>query len=109
MGTFIETDEQYHSGFEVNEYAGKWSLISARTWTGRDGDERVSQKWGEIEIGKDKTKRLPVSVELGKDPQQAINYLMLAIDMIKKMAGPQRESYAARDNRPLPDDSDVPF
>lgn len=27
---FISTSEKYHSGFVVQEYRGKWSLVSAR-------------------------------------------------------------------------------
>jgi len=48
MSNFIRTNEQYNSGFEVNEYQGRYSLISAREYQGK-----IFQKWGEIETGRD--------------------------------------------------------
>jgi hypothetical protein len=74
---FIETNHQYGTGFEINEYKGKISLISAR-----QGKDKVFQKWGEIEIGKDKTKRLPVSVELGDSKEAAVATLKATIQFI---------------------------
>jgi hypothetical protein len=74
MEEFIETNDQYGSGFVIAEYQGRYSLIAAR----KSGD-KVYQKWGEIEVAKDKTKRLPVSVELGSSKDEAIGALALAI------------------------------
>lgn len=74
---FIETNEKYGTGFEINEYKGKISLISARQYNGK-----VYQKWGDIEIGKENTKRLPVSVELGDSKDAAIRTLKAAIQFI---------------------------
>ena len=74
---FVETDSKYHSGFEVVEYKGKWSLIRAK-----QGTDKVWQVWGDIEIGKDKKKRLPVAVELG-DRQEAIEALERVLDWLK--------------------------
>ena len=74
MSNFILTNQQYGSGFEVNEFQGRISLIAAREY-----NDKIFQKWGEIEVGKDKTKRLPVSVELGNSKEEAINNLKLAI------------------------------
>ncbi len=75
---FIETDSKYQSGFEISNYRGKISLIAAREYK-----DKVYQKWGELEIGKDKTKRLPVSVELGNSPEEAIKTLQATIEFIK--------------------------
>jgi len=110
MSDFIETNEQYHSGFQVNEYRGKYSLVAARTWTDREGNEKISQEWADREIGKDKImKRLPVSVEIGNSKEEAIRNLQLAIDKLKdQQQRAPREAYALRDDRPLPDD-EFPF
>ena len=70
---FIETNTKYHSGFEIQEYEGKFSLVSARK-----PDNKVYIVWGEIEIGKDKTKKMPVRVDLGSK-EQAISALKQAI------------------------------
>jgi hypothetical protein len=74
---FIETNPQYGTGFEISEYKGKISLISAK-----QGKDKVFQKWGEIEIGTDKTKRLPVSVELGDSKEAAVRTLQATIQFI---------------------------
>jgi hypothetical protein len=80
---FIQTDEKWHSGFEVSEYNGKYYLTKARQYTDREGNEKVAQTWGELEIGKDKTKHLPVSVELGMGKEAAIKALEGAIEYLK--------------------------
>jgi len=101
MSDFICTNEQYSSGFEVNEYQGRISLISARESNGK-----IYQKWGEQEIGKDKTKRLPVSVELGSSREDAIENLKMAIAKLQ-VAGMEQGAnpppYGATDV------DDVPF
>lgn len=110
MSDFIETNEQFHRGFQVNEYRGKYSLIAARAWTDREGNEKISQEWADREIGKDKViKRLPVSVDIGNSKEEAIRNLKLAIDKLKEQIQQvPREAYASRDDRPLPED-EVPF
>jgi len=110
MSDFIETNKQYHSGFQVNEYRGKYSLIAAHTWTDREGNEKINQEWAEREVGRDKVmKRLPVSVEIGNSKEEAIRNLQLVIDKLKdEQQWAPREAYASRDDRPLPED-EVPF
>ena len=88
---FIETDHKYGTGFEITEYKGTVRLVAAK----QVGD-KVHQKWGEIEIGKDKTKRLPVAVELG-DKEFAVRTLKAVIEFIH--AGKVETN----------DNSDVPF
>lgn len=75
---FIEVNSKYGTGFEITEYNGTISLVSARQYK-----DKVYQKWGEFEIGKDKTKHLPVSVELGEGPDKAIAALRAAAEFIK--------------------------
>lgn len=75
---FIETNSKYGSGFVIQEYNGKISLVSAR-----QGKDKVWLKFGEIEVGKDKTARLPVSVDLGEGPESALRSLRSAAEMIK--------------------------
>jgi len=87
MSNFIRTNEQFGSGFEVNEYQGRYSLISAREYQGK-----IFQKWGELEIGKDKTKRLPVAIELGMSREEAIENLKMAIAKLQGQATEQGEN-----------------
>jgi hypothetical protein len=93
---FIEIDEKYHSGFEVVEYKEKWSLIAAREYK-----EKIYQKWGEIETGKDTSKRLPVSVEIGKNKAEAIKTLEDVIHYLKGKL-PEKEE-------PFYPDGEIPF
>jgi hypothetical protein len=53
---FIKTDLKYGNGIEINEFRGRISLIAATEKNGK-----VYQKWGDVEIGKDNKKRLPVA------------------------------------------------
>jgi len=93
---YIETSEQYHSGFKVDEYKGKISLTAARTWNGE-----VKLQWAKQEFGKEKVeKNLPVKVEIGNTKDEAIANLLLVIGMLQG---------EAENNRPFPDDDDVPF
>jgi ribulose bisphosphate carboxylase small subunit len=82
---FVETDRKYHSGFEVLEYKGKVQFIQAK-----QPQDKVWQVWGEIEIGKDKTKRLPVSVEIGQNRKEAIKTLEHVIHYLRG-AAPAKE------------------
>ena len=68
---FFMTNEKYKEGFVVSEYNGTWQLIAAKK-----GEDRVFEKWGEMEIGKDKTTRLPVSISLGTNPTTVIKKLL---------------------------------
>ncbi len=91
---FIKTDLKYGNGIEINEFRGRISLIAATEKNGK-----VYQKWGDVEIGKDNKKRLPVAVDLGDNKEMAISTLRAVIAFL------QRE-------KPVPDDGqrdDVPF
>lgn len=92
---FIETSEKYHSGFVVQEYKGIYSLVSARQYETRDGEMKTALRFGEIEIGKDKTARLPVAVELGSTKEEAIETLRIVLMHL--------------DGKPANEDDDVPF
>jgi hypothetical protein len=83
---FVETDRKYNSGFEVTEYKGRVSFVKAREYK-----EKVYQTWGEIELGKDKTKRLPVSVEIGQSKEEAIKTLEYVIHYLKGTSFQQSE------------------
>lgn len=75
---FFLVDRKYGEGFVVSEFKGKVSLIAAR----EDQAGKIWQRWGEIEIGKNKTAKLPVSVPLG-EPSEAIKVLQAAINAIR--------------------------
>ena len=64
---FFVTNEKYKEGFVLSEYKGRWQLIAAK-----QGSDKVFEKWGEIEISKDKTKKLPVSIDLGEKPVEVL-------------------------------------
>lgn len=91
---FFKTNDQYNTGFTLNEYKGTFSLIAAR-----ESNDKVYERWGDIEIGKDKKKRLPVSVELG-EVKAAISVLRAVIDKLE--GNPQQGT-------PEPPADDVPF
>jgi hypothetical protein len=79
MDKFFETDEKYHEGFVISEYNGKISLIAARKYT-KDGEEKIVQIWGDVEVGKQKTKkRLPMAVNLGTEPEAVLIKLLAAL------------------------------
>lgn len=103
MDEFFETNSQYHSGFVIQEYKGKWSLVSARQYETRDGEMKTALRFGEIEIGKDRTAKLPVAVELGSTKEEAIQSLRIAMMHLDGSA--EREELGGRQS----DDSDVPF
>lgn len=95
MDEFFETNSQYHSGFVIQEYKGKWSLVSARQYETRDGEMKTALRFGEIEIGKDRTAKLPVAVEIGSTKQEAIETLRVILMHL--------------DGKPANEDDDVPF
>lgn len=99
---FILTDRQYGEGFEVNEYKGQISLIAAR----EANNGKIYQRWGEIETGKDQTKRLPVSVKLGSK-EDAIKTLQAVINCIKGGLYDGAPDYHTPD--PPDNGEDVPF
>ncbi len=74
---FLETNTKYGTGFEIQEYQGRISLVAARQYK-----DKIFQKWGDIEIGKDQTKRLPVAVELGDSKEAAVRTLKSTIEFI---------------------------
>ena len=94
---FIETNEKYHSGFVVQEYKGIYSLVSARQYETRDGEMKTALRFGEIEIGKDKTARLPVAVELGSTKEEAIQNLRIAMMHLDKSAAREELDNGAGD------------
>ena len=87
--SFFLVNEQYGEGFELNEYNGEYSLIAAR-----QSGEKVYQRWGDIEVAKDKKKRLPVSVRLGNKER--------AIDTLRKVL-------FTLEGNGIEQDDDVPF
>lgn len=108
---FILTDRKYGEGFEIKEFKGVISLIAAR----EDQKGKIWQRWGDIEIGKDKTSHLPVAIRLG-DPGEAIKTLEAAIKAIKAGLHDGAEKKSTTQpavNRgydpPDPPDEDVPF
>jgi len=42
---FIQTNDEYNSGFMLDEYNGVYSLVEARLGTNKDGDEQIYKKW----------------------------------------------------------------
>ena len=101
---FILTDRQYGEGFVINEYKGKISLIAARE---NEKSGKVYQKWGEIETGKDKTTRLPVSVSLGS-PDEAVKTLQATINAVQQGLYKSDEDMTSWTPTPNNDD-DIPF
>jgi hypothetical protein len=99
---FFLTDAQYSDGFELAEYNGTYSLIAAR-----QSNDKVYQKWGELEIGKDKKKRLPVSVKLG-DRYAAIDVLK---NVIAELEGKQEtaKDWQLAEPGTYDDGDDIPF
>jgi hypothetical protein len=71
---FFLTDNKYDEGFVISKYDNKWQLIAARK-----PQDKVFEKWGDLEIGKDKKKRLPVSVSLGDDPVAVLSKVIEAL------------------------------
>jgi len=69
--SFFITNPKYKEGFVVKEYNGQVQLIAAK-----QGTDKIYETWGEIEIAKDKKKRLPVAVNLGSDPIAVLTLLM---------------------------------
>ena len=104
MEEFFETNEQFHSGFVIQEYRGRWSLVSARQYDTKEGERKTTLRFGMIEIGKDKEARLPVAVELGSTRQEAIETLRIAI---RHLEGDSQR--ATGQDVPDFDSSDVPF
>lgn len=92
-------------GIKLEEYQGRYSLVSC--WETRDGEAKVN--WCEIEYGKGgEKKKRPVKVEIGDSALDAKRTLSELLEMLEG-GQPQREAYAAQDNRPLPDDDQIPF
>ncbi len=92
---FIITNEKYQTGFEIQNYKGRIQLVS-----GKQGRDKVFLKFGEIEVAKDKTQRLPVSVEIGDSKEAAVRTLQAAIQFI--LAGKVESG-------PVDDADGVPF
>lgn len=105
-----------------------FSLATDEQWKDKNGEKQQKTEWHNIvtfgklaEIcGQYLTKGQQVYIEgrittrswEGKDGVKRYTTEIAATDMkmlSKGEAAPQREAYAAQDNRPLPDDSDVPF
>ena len=86
----------------IKEYRGKISLIAAK----ESKEGKVFEKWGDIEIGKDLTAHLPVSVPLGS-PADALKTIE-AIYKVIKAGKYAKDKYAAPQDDSIPDDQ-VPF
>lgn len=107
---FILTDRKYGEGFVIKEFKGVVAFISAREAT----NGKIYERWGDIEIGKDKTSHLPVAIRLG-DPGEAIKTLEAAAKAIRAGlhdgAAKKASQPAERRNSVAPDipDDEVPF
>jgi hypothetical protein len=106
MDNFIITSEQWGSGFVIQEYKGRYSLVSARQYTDKQGERKTTLRFGMIEIGKDKEARLPVAVELGSTTQEAIEALLIAI---KHLEGEEGQGAPYHSDVPDFGDDSVPF
>lgn len=101
---FIQTNDEYKSGFMIDEYNGVYSLVEAKV--GSDG-AKVFKKWGYVDKsvkgddGKyhsEPGKKRPWGVELGMK-EEAIERLETVLAMLRgEPAGPE-----------MMDDNMVPF
>lgn len=71
-GTYVEVNEQYHSGAALNEYQDIISVCSAQI--GKDGNYYMRWAFPQVADRKPSEKALPVSIRLG-DKDQAIKIL----------------------------------
>jgi hypothetical protein len=74
-GSYVESDENYHRGYALEEYEGKVSIVAVEI--GKDG--KTYMKWGFPQFFKDgerlpAEKALPWKIELG-NRQRAISSL----------------------------------
>lgn len=63
---FIMTDEQYKSGFMLDEYKNSYSLVAARQYD-KDGELQTAKEWAfpQDKERKPRAKAIPVKIELG--------------------------------------------
>ena len=101
--TYIETDEQYHSGVCLNEYNTRISLCQANI--GQE-DKKIYLKWcfPQIKDRKPSEKSLPWKVDLG-NLEQAIEILESYLAILKN-TGTGTEQTEPENN---PSTDDIPF
>jgi len=100
-GTFIETNEQYHRGFALDDYQGTVSLVG--TEQGKDG--KFYMQWVYPQKSKDgargpSEKSIPLKIELGNREQ--------AVTRLEKILSELRGGVAA-DGQAADDDPGSPF
>jgi len=95
--TYVEVNEQYHSGAALDEYQDTISICSA--WIGKDGECCMRWAFPQIKDRKPSEKALPVSIRLG-NKDQAIEILK---GFIAALSGEKKEP-----EKPSVGD-DVPF
>jgi len=100
-GTFIETNEQYHRGFALDDYQGTVSLVG--TEQGKDG--KIYMQWVYPQRTKDGTrgpgeKSIPLKIELGTHGQ--------AVNRLETILAALRGGVAA-DGKAADDDPGIPF
>jgi len=102
------TDEQYKSGFMLDEYKNSYSLVAARQYD-KDGDLQTAKEWAfpQDKDRKPRAKAIPVKIELG--PRDvAIKRLKQTLAMLgAEPDGPEEiDLEPAKDDAP---DGDCPF
>ncbi|HZV47856.1 MAG TPA: hypothetical protein VFG06_11005 [Thermodesulfovibrionales bacterium] len=111
----IITNEQYNSGFMIEEYNGVYSLVNA--YMSKDGEEKM--KWAYIEKSvKDEDtgrwegspgKKIPWKIELGPRDQAIDNLKKALRELVGSPDGPEQ---LPDTDGPAPDASefsDIPF
>ena len=96
MSNFLETDDQYGSGIQLEEYNGKWSLCNARM----GDDDKVWKDWCfPIRDRKPTQKSVPWKITLGSSKEEAVETLRHFIALLSTETG------AGHDNT----DDNIPF
>ena len=85
-GTYVEVNEQYHSGAALDEYQDIISICSAQI--GKDGNCYMRWAFPQVADRKPGEKALPVSIRLG-DKDKAIEILK---GFIAALSGEKEES-----------------
>ena len=100
---FFITNEQYGRGFQVEEYAGKIKLVSAR----KAQTEEIYKDWAfpQDNNRKPRDKAIPVQIDLGT-PDEAIARLKCVLDLLE---GNSELPPVAESEPTNIEDSDIPF
>jgi len=99
MDSFRETDTKYHSGIELDEYQGSYSLVNAK----RGKDEIIYKEW--VYPQRDKKpieKCIPWKITIGGSAEEAIETLQYFIELLSGDSAPK---YVGPDT----EDDDLPF